>query len=244
MIYSYIFLYKYVVFVLKNLLKRFQRVLIYKKLDPAVVDHLLEGLVDYNEPDHAKNFFEIDFAGFSNIVVVGPQRSGTTFTAKVLAARLKFRYVDEIDFLINDAYLFKRQLKLSGSVIQAPGLTHLIHEMVGESTLVIYMRRASKDILKSVRNKNGFLTHQIFSINQSKFLRRRYPLDPCVRNILNEIDENELYIDTMLKIWHSCQSIRIKHQVELNYESLKFHPLWLDKKHRKGFHSKQVGIET
>ena len=224
-------------------MRKFKRNVVSGKLNDFILNELLAGIEQRNDSDFSVDFGDIKFAGFDNVVVVGPQRSGTTFFAQVLATQLGYKYVDEIEFLVNDEYLFKKYLEVPGSVIQAPAMTHMVHKLVSDSVLVVYMRRATADILRSLVRKNGFLTPQVFAKNQVKVLRHRYAEHPCIKEILDEIHSDEIYIDIMYKIWRNCQIKAIKNYVELNYESLKDHPLWLDKAMRRDFHPKQTSVQ-
>ena len=75
------------------------------------------------------------------IVVTGPQRSGTRIAAKMIAADTGHDFVDETEFLIKDGALFRAALERDGVVVQAP---HMLKDLVDDppgSVFVVLMRR-------------------------------------------------------------------------------------------------------
>lgn len=75
------------------------------------------------------------------IVVTGPQRSGTRYAAQMIAADTAHEFVDEVDFLIKDGDLFREILQRDGIVVQAP---HFLKDMVDDpppGVFVVLMRR-------------------------------------------------------------------------------------------------------
>ena len=121
------------------------------------VSHINSKMVDLKP----KNFKLTNYFGYKKIVVVGNQRSGTTFTAKYLAKALNFKYVDESAFEINDVYKFIHAFK-DKTVVQAPALTIYIHKIITQDDLVVFMVRDWSDILKSILKKNKSLSNMIY----------------------------------------------------------------------------------
>jgi len=90
-------------------------------------------------------------AHYDNIVLTGPQRSGTRIGAKVLAYELGYEYVDETKVRVDSLYQLRSELELPyKKVIQCPGLCRYVCflESVG-STAIVLMRRDFKDIIAS-----------------------------------------------------------------------------------------------
>ena len=56
------------------------------------------------------------------------------------------------------------------------------------------------------------------------------------------VDRNSYYLDAYYKMWKHYQSKIIPNCIALNYESMKSHPMWIDKNKRKGFHEKQTTL--
>ena len=90
---------------------------------------------------------------FNKIVVTGPQRSGTTICAHILANELKLPYIDENSFKVQDNEQFFYILSMySRCVIQAPGMAHIcdkIHQSIETPVAIVFMLRPIKDIIKS-----------------------------------------------------------------------------------------------
>ena len=93
-----------------------------------------------------------DYKGFKKIVVIGNQRSGTTFTAKYLAKALNFKYIDEDAIHVNVVPKFQKVFK-DNVVLQAPAMSSYIHKLVSSEDLVVFMVRDWSDILISVQKK-------------------------------------------------------------------------------------------
>ena len=102
-----------------------------------------------------------DYTGFKKIVVIGNQRSGTTFTAKYLAKALNFKYVDEHAILLNDIPKFQKAFT-DNVVVQAPAMSLYIHKLATSDDLVVFMVRDWSDILISLQKKNGYMTDWIY----------------------------------------------------------------------------------
>ena len=100
--------------------------------------------VDYNEDL---------FKGYKRIIIVGSQRSGTTFTSRALANTLNFRNVDEAEFNVRDVNMFRNIIKQENIVVQAPAMTCRIQALVGDDDLVVFMSRKWSDIVKEFIEK-------------------------------------------------------------------------------------------
>jgi len=90
---------------------------------------------------------------FSNIVVSGPQRSGTRIAAKIIAHDLDKAYVDEADLNFHDFRLLDWHLNKGNVVIQCPGLCHMLHYITRKDTLVVVVYRNIEDIMLSEAKK-------------------------------------------------------------------------------------------
>ena len=180
--------------------------------------------------------------GYEKIVVVGPHRSGTTFTCKAFAQTLAYKEIDEAEFKVNDVYLFRELFSEKNIVLQAPSLTHRIHTLVGKNDLVVFMVRRWSDIVKSVYRKNGKISNWVFVDTMYEVEKHNYFLaDHKTSQIYAEhVDRNSYYLDITYKMWKYYQSALIPNSIALEYESMSEHPLWLDKEKRKDFQPKQT----
>lgn len=188
--------------------------------------------------------------GYRNIIIVGTQRSGTTFTAKAIAKDLNYIYNDENSFGIRNesAFLELNNQKEPRRVFQAPALTYKIHKLVTDNDLVIFMNRRWSDIFKSVKRKNKKLSQYIFLKGDSsmyEWYRNKYVESDAgyVEFFDGSIDESDkYYLNLVYKAWRDYQQHIIKNTLTLDYESMKVHPMWLDKSKRVNFHPKQTKL--
>jgi hypothetical protein len=82
-----------------------------------------------------------ELAVHNKIVVTGPQRSGTRIGAQMIAHDTGHRFVDEAEFLIKDSDLFREFLQNDGVVLQAP---HMLKDVVDDpppGIFIVLMRR-------------------------------------------------------------------------------------------------------
>jgi hypothetical protein len=185
--------------------------------------------------------------GYRNIIVVGPQRSGTTFTAKAIAKDLNYSYVDEADFRIRDVNKFKNLNKKRNKVFQAPALTYKIHKLIQEDDLVIFMVRKWSDILNSQNKRHkGKLSQYLinesdmYDHTKSKYIEFDSNYNTLFDTHINESDK--YYLNPIYKAWKYYQSDIIKNSLALNYTSMDSHKMWVAKKDRENFKVKQTAI--
>lgn len=159
-------------------------------------------------------------ARFKNIFVTGPQRSGTTIAAKMIAVDTGFRYVDEDEFLRDRVDLLAPLLaEESPAVIQCPALCRFVHELADDKSAVVLMRRDLAAIAASQRRINW---------RAEPIELRRYGLR---RGVIAEVK---------YRFWDSYQRSRISNAFELDYESLSGHPLWVERSRRRAFGPRQT----
>ena len=150
--------------------------------------------------------------GAKNILVTGPQRSGTTITARILAYDLGLDYVDEDDVgwigaSENDSEELYRILENEeGKVIQAPACAHISHKLP-DTTVVVFCIRDPKDIIAS-QERIGW---ELECVELKK-----YPEDYRAQPIAK----------TKYAYWEDVQRSQTKHWFEIEYESLRGHFLW------------------
>jgi|TARA_R110001592_G_scaffold88735_2_gene261229 hypothetical protein len=203
----------------------------------------------------------VHFKGYPKVIIVGSQRSGTTFVSNALSKTLGFHHWDETDFNVKNVVQFQELLNRNypqgGVVMQAPGLTHIIHALVDEDCLVVFMDRKWSDILKSVIRKNGKVSSWIkmnvlyesnkfhYTHGYSKLENWSYnDVDLDAEKVYEEkVDKNSYYLDVTYKMWKYYQRDRIQNYVELDYESMSNHGLWIPKKNRKDFNPKQFELQ-
>ena len=155
--------------------------------------------------------------GWSNILVTGPQRSGTTLVAHALARDLALSYCDEDDIGWeeggqNKEVVLRRTLACAtgGYVFQGPACAHICHTLP-EDTVVVFMRRDVQDIEKSQKR----IEWAYEQIEMDK-----YPPEYHQGSIA----------ETKYHYWESVQQDQIRYSYEIEYESLREHPLWVEDK--------------
>ena len=191
--------------------------------------------VDYNE--------EL-FKGYKRIIIVGPQRSGTTFTSRALANTLNFRNVDEDEFNVRDVDMFRNIMEQENIVVQAPAMTCRIQSLIGKDDLVVFMSRKWSDIVKGVYRKNGSLSNWIlmetmFNIEKYHFTKH----DKQAEEIFDKYCKQDgPYLIAYYNMWKHYQSKLIPNCIALKYESMKSHPMWLNKDQRENFGNKQTTL--
>ena len=123
-------------------------------------------------------------------------------------------------------------------------MTCRIQKLVDKNDLVIFMVRKWSDIVKSVFKKNGRISNWIIMdtmYDVEKYYYSEYDSE-CGEIYERVVDRNSYYLDAPYKIWKHYQKDMIPNAISLEYESMKFHPMWIDKKDRKNFHEKQTRL--
>jgi len=160
---------------------------------------------------------------FNRVFVTGPQRSGTRICARMIAHDTGHIFVDERDFHTDSLYhlsgLMARNLD-ENLVVHCPALCRWVH-MLGahDSVAVVLMRRETEDIIAS--------QERIKWIWESVELMRY------------EVAEGNI---AELKYWYwdKWQKDKIVNPFEIEYESLAYHPLWVEERKDWGAHQMEV----
>lgn len=160
------------------------------------------------------------------ILVTGPQRSGTTIAAHILAKELDCRYVDEIEFGWHDHRRARAILAEGGVVMQGPGLCHFAHRYARTGAVIVMMRRNVDDILKSEaridwRGKDG---------SNLRYEQEKY------QAMFGVTGDNIALIK--YQCWDNLQKMHCT-SFDLDYDSMSTHPLWRAKSDRKWFRPRQ-----
>lgn len=155
------------------------------------------------------------------VIVSGPQRSGTTIAAKMLALDLKLPFIDETEFGVHDTDKFHATLRgRKEFVLQAPTMSPHLAQIPDVD--VVWMRRNLQDVLRSQK--------RIGWGRWEKLERDRYH------------DHSRDPIATVkARAWDLFQRVELGERAfDLDYESLRGHPLWVDPDNRAGFKDKQT----
>lgn len=161
-------------------------------------------------------------AQFSKIVVTGPQRSGTTIGASILATELGYAFFPEEEFKIHRLDLLLQIIvQRDRFVVQAPTMSSCCHFFTGVA--VVFMRRPIADILASeqrVRWKRG------------DFEKAKYFDESCKPSA-----------EVKYLAWDRFQKRLLRGRAfDLEYAALKAHPLWVDVETRRHFLRRQIAM--
>jgi hypothetical protein len=167
-------------------------------------------------------------AAYDKIVVTGPQRSGTTIAGRMIAHDTGHTYIDENTIGVhNHLALFGVLDTRHKIVVQCPALAHTAHE-VGRrgDALVVWMLRGLADIIAS---------QERISWPEEEREKRKY-------KHLTRVLIAERAAQVKLRYWRDEQQVQCQHWLELNYDSLEGHPLWIPKMLRSKFADRQWTI--
>ena len=167
---------------------------------------------------------------YNCILVTGPQRSGTRIATQMIALDTGHTCLEEETFNVHDEQHFQALLSEHRVVVQCPTMCHTIHEYAGDGTLVVLLMRDTGDILASEQRiewTNGPY-HELMNYGMSSRQARSYRLRG------GEI------APIKYAHWREHQRDLIEDYIELEYESLAGHPLWVPKKQRADFGVRQT----
>lgn len=187
---------------------------------PAFRPVLMEGLCILWPPTWGASVFEY-LASNRRIVVTGPQRSGTTIAGKMVAHDTGHRYVDEMVFSVYDVAAWREVLGGDGIVVQCPHMLKVILDDPPPGIFVILMRRDLDDIHASERRIEW---ERRFKGNTRELAMLGHSQGDSAR----------------LKYEYWDSSPKPARFMELCYESLAGHPLYIAQEQRADFDCKQT----
>jgi hypothetical protein len=153
----------------------------------------------------------------SKIIVTGPQRSGTTFTAKMLAKELGYKHIDEMEFSAHNEERWRDIISTEDNfVMQCPAMARYADDV---DCFVVFMDRNLDDI-KASQDRIGW------TADEEPIEKKRYPE-------YSNMPIAEIKYDYFKKNLP-------KKYILFKYEWLKEHPDYIEKDKRKGFKPKQT----
>lgn len=160
-------------------------------------------------------------SSFGKIIVTGPQRSGTTICAKMIAVDLGYKFYPEERVGIRlPSALWELIDKERWFVVQCPALCHCIEHFSADDVAIVLMRRNVADIVASEE--------------RVKFQRKR------ARELAQYERNDGVLSQVRYDHWEKHQRPYIAHALEVEYESLSEHPLWVPKERRIDFGPRQT----
>jgi len=176
---------------------------------------------------------------FEKVVITGPGRSGTTIAAVIIAEELGYKFANESWFASTRFDKFLQLLQIpTNMVIQAPCLSEKMHWIGAESKVaIVLMKRDINDIVESQERTLTFNEELVeggftsCTPEWEKFRLGKYnKTEGCIPEIVYDF-------------WYKHQAQGILNKFELEYEDLKSHPLWINKKDRNFTRTKQINLD-
>ena len=163
------------------------------------------------------------------IIVTGPQRSGTRIGAKCIAHDLGYEYIDEAEVYVDSLYQLVTVVRArDNSVIQCPALSHVAHELASPRAAVVMMVRDVKDIVASQERIDW--AWELVEYAQYQLATDYWRWD------------DSTIASVKYSYWDQYWNGR-PHCFDLEYESLRGHPLWVPGELRKNFGFSQTEVE-
>lgn len=169
---------------------------------------------------------------YTAILVTGAQRSGTTIGARMIAQELGYRYVDENEFGIHNPYRAYEQMKQGNVVLHAPALCHIVDKFTYRLNYCVVLMRRPLD--------------EIHASEQRIHWREAYDGANLLAEQQKYSERFGIYGDNIAAIKYFCweyyqKSILKDRAFELEYASLKAHPLWVSE--RAEFGVRQYAVQ-
>jgi hypothetical protein len=154
---------------------------------------------------------------YEKIYVTGAQRSGTRIAAKMIAQDTGYRFIDETEWgLVTIDKLKDIHTYDSKFVVQCPGAFYCIEQFSDKDTLIVYMDRDVEEIEDS---KTRIMNR---GLHNTKGKYQTVNKDAVIPAAIR------------LSMWVQKRP-SLTAYIELPYNSLQGHPLWIPKEKRKGF---------
>ncbi len=169
------------------------------------------------------------------ILVTGTHRSGTTFAASAIhhdlrdthgLVREELVWHEALSTKYFDMWVRELDAKL---VIQAPFLADICHQY--PECMVVFMHRRLEEIDRSQRE------HMFTPDGRPVDWWRMNRQEMAKYNSDEHISSNVIKYENWLE-----QRERLPHYLELRYDDLKAHPLWVDRRTRQSFHVRQTRV--
>jgi len=172
---------------------------------------------------------------FACVAVTGPERSGTTICTEMLASSTGYANVPEETWDNDFECLWRLLCERDRIVVHAPHLTYRVHEVdrhCPNRVLVVFMLRDVEDIIASQRRVNwGPRSEHCPDGGDPKGWGN--PASRWYDSVSYELFRADIDPDAHLcvnrqRCWHKRQKQNVQNFVEVEYESLRMHPLWVD----------------
>ena len=161
--------------------------------------------------------------GFRVVLVTGPQRSGTTIAAKMIANDTGLRFVPEEEFKHHNKSQWDSLINTRNRiVIQCPTMCRYVDKYgKADDIAVVLMVRPLEEIIASQKRIN-------------------WPAAEKQRELARYDRKRGEPAKVKYDYWIKYQVNDIKHAYEIQFNSLASHPLWIPKEKRNNFRARQT----
>jgi hypothetical protein len=177
---------------------------------------------------------------FPCVAVTAPERSGTTITTEMICSSTGYTNVPEETWDNSFDTLWRLLRDRERIVVHAPHLTFRVHEIDQHCpgrVLVVFVLRAVEDIVASQRNAHwGMLSEHCPDDGDPKGWGNpasRWYDGASHESFRDVIDPTAHLCANRQRCWHLRQKPLVRNYVEIEYESLRSHPLWLEPEARR-----------
>lgn len=175
------------------------------------------------------------FKEYKNIVVTGPQRSGTQIAARIIADILNWDFVGEQTLFVkgfkhSDCYFkWVNNTEMKTMVLQCPSISHECH-LTPKPTLVVFMMREVEEIVASDKHRTDTFTtispnngkvvnvKSVFIQKGKQYAKLFYDRE---RSSIEEVPQR------VYDVWNNVQKKADFSWYELEYNKLEQHQFWL-----------------
>ncbi len=169
-----------------------------------------------------------NLSNYQTILVTGPQRSGTTICAKMIACDTGHEFIGEESIVTNNLQALSHILYLTSKikrkiVVQCPGLCRYIHLFGDENTLIVMVYRSIEAIIKSQMRIE-------WEEEAKELARYSLSVGPIAQ--------------VKYDYWKKEQQALVINSKKVIYEDLKTHPLWIPQEQRLDFKPRQTVHEN
>lgn len=177
------------------------------------------------------------------ILVTGPQRSGTTICARMIASDLKISYLDESLWGVWDGVRARQHAELDWPcVLQGPGLLKDVGLFNQPKCAIVVMIRDSKSIIKSQKRVNWDVWAEKELSPYKAALPEEYEKFTSEYTYWSSNPPARLVVAKFKYLWWTVKGkseLTYPNWYEVAYDLLASHHMWIPKERRVDFKSRQ-----
>lgn len=171
-------------------------------------------------------------AQYQAVLVTGPQRSGTTLMAHIIAQEAGLEYRDEESFGVHDCDRFDKLLSTESKiVVQCPGMSRWIHHYYQGQRCVVFMLRDAEQVRASAKRIDWNSQPEIDKYKSARFNGGKATV------MLDNLAELTWFY------WDMVQKPECQHWLEVHFDSLRDHKLFVPDSQRVSFEPRQWRVK-